>query len=89
LAAATQHWSDAARLLALAQELRSQSGTQLPPERAEDEAALQQNLRQQLGESHLSGLLSDARRLDETGALVLARQLLENIRRESVSVSAT
>jgi len=85
LAAAEKRWTDAARLLALARALRSQSGAQLPPERAQQEAALQQMLEQQLPEADLADALGNAQHMDETAALALAREVLVEIRGASAS----
>jgi hypothetical protein len=80
LAAARERWTDAARLLASARALRSQSGAQLPPERAQQETALQQLLGQQLPEAHLADVLSEAHHMDEAAALLLAQEVLVEIR---------
>jgi tetratricopeptide (TPR) repeat protein len=82
LAAAAKRWTDAARLLALAQASRAQSGAQVPPERAQEEAALQELLRQHLSESEVSNVLG-AGGQNETDALALAQEVLAEIRRAS------
>jgi hypothetical protein len=80
LAAASNRWTDAARLLARARALRSQSGAQLPPERAQQESALQLMLGQQLSEADLADVVASAQHMDETAALSLAREVLVDIR---------
>jgi tetratricopeptide (TPR) repeat protein len=79
LAAAAKRWTDAAQLLALAQASRAQSGAQVPPERAQEEAALQELLRQHLPESEVSKLLV-AGGQNERDALALAQGVLAGIR---------
>jgi non-specific serine/threonine protein kinase len=87
LSAAKNRWTDAARLLALARAVRFQSGAQLPPERAQEETALQQMLEQQLPEADLADILSGAQHMDETAALSLAREVLVEIRGDTARVT--
>jgi hypothetical protein len=84
LAAAAKRWTDAANLLAFARASRAQSGAHVPPERAQEEAALQQLLRQHLSESEVSNALG-AGGQNETDALALAQQVLAEIRGDSAS----
>jgi hypothetical protein len=76
VARARQRWVDAARLLACAQELRTRSGTHLPPERQTDEVVLIDTLREHLGNSELATLFGEAQRIDEAAAVGLAMQVL-------------
>jgi tetratricopeptide (TPR) repeat protein len=82
LAAAAKRWRDAAQLLTLAQASRAQSGAQLPPERAQEEAALEELLRQHLSESEVSNVLGTGGQ-NETDALALAQEVLAEIRLSS------
>jgi len=80
VAAAREHWSEAAQLLVSAREMRLRSGTKLPPEREAGETLLRQMLAKHLSEHELSVLASDARRLDEAAALALAQDVLARVR---------
>ena len=79
LAGAAERWTEAAQLLALARALRAQSGAQVPPERAQEEAALLELLRQHVSESEVSSVLG-AGGHNETDALALAQAVVVQIR---------
>lgn len=84
LAAAAKHWTDAARLLAFARALRAQSGAQLPPERAQEEATLHEVLRQHVSESEFSNMLRAGGR-NEADVLALAQEVLAGIRSDTAN----
>jgi predicted ATPase len=82
LAAAAERWTEAAQLLALARALRAQSGAQVAPERAQEEAALQQSLQEHMSGSELSKMVGPGAH-NETDALALAQEVLVHIRLSS------
>jgi predicted ATPase len=84
LAAAAERWRDAAQLLALARALRAQSGAQVAPERAQEEATLQHLVQEHMSESELSNVLGPLAH-DETDALALAQEVLADIRLSSLN----
>jgi tetratricopeptide (TPR) repeat protein len=77
VAAATRQWSEAARLLVWATQLRARSGAQLPAEREPEERALRDTLLAHIGEDTFAVLDHAADQLEEAHAVELAHVVLE------------